>query len=157
MTATFSTSTERIKTRTSFNGNTVFDIKTSAQLILDRFAIGLSMLCAVHCLVLPVMLIAFPSYLATFHLDDHVFHELLLWLVIPSSVLAIFLGCQRHKDRLVFGLAGIGIAAMIAITLFGHDALGETGEKIATLFAGTILAFAHWRNYSLCRGGSCKH
>ena len=157
MTATYSNPAASIKAPRFYNGNRVFDVKASAQLFLDRFAIGLSMLCAVHCLALPVLLIAFPSYLATFHLDDHVFHELMLWLVIPSSAIAIFLGCQRHKDKLVFGLAGIGIAAMIAITLFGHDVLGETGEKFATLIAGAILAYAHWRNYSLCRGDSCKH
>jgi len=130
---------------------------TSPQLFLDRFSIGLSVLCAVHCMALPVLLIMFPSLLATLHLDDHVFHELLVWLVIPTSAVAVFLGCKRHKDQLVLALAGIGMVSLIAIAFFGHDALGETGEKFATLFAISILAYAHWRNYSLCRKGSCKH
>lgn len=132
-------------------------LKSATQIYLDRFAIGLSLLCTVHCLAIPVVLILFPSLMATLHIDDHVFHALLLWLAIPSSAVAIFLGCKRHKDHLVFILAGIGLVSLTATAFFGHDVLGETGEKIATLFAVSILAYAHWRNYSLCRGDSCQH
>jgi len=133
------------------------DMKTVTQLYLDRFAIGLSVICAVHCLAVPVLLILFPSIMASFHLDDHIFHELLLWLAIPSSAIAVFLGCKRHKDRRVFISAGVGLGLLTATALFGHDALDETGEKMATLLAGSILAYAHMRNYSLCREDSCEH
>jgi len=133
------------------------DMKSVTQLYLDRFAIGLSALCAVHCLAVPVLLILFPSIMASFHLDDHGFHQLLIGLAIPTSAIAVFLGCKRHKDQSVFALAGIGIALLITAAIFGHDVLSETGEKVATLFAASILALAHWRNYSLCRKDSCEH
>jgi hypothetical protein len=139
------------------DGKQSVDMKISSQLILDRFAIGFSVLCAIHCLAVPVLLLMFPSVLTTLHLDSHVFHELLIWAVIPTSFVAIFLGCKRHKDKLVLALAGIGIAALTASALYGHDALGHTGEKFATLSAVSILAFAHWRNYALCRKSSCNH
>jgi len=129
----------------------------STQLILDRFAIGLSALCAAHCMAVPVLLIVFPSLIATLQLDNHIFHELLVWLAIPTSSIAVFIGCKRHKDQLVFVLAGIGIVSLVATAFFAHAALGETGEKIATLVAVSILAYAHWRNYSLCRKDSCEH
>jgi hypothetical protein len=132
-------------------------MKSATQLGLDRFAIGLSVLCAIHCLAVPVLLILFPSIMASFHLDDHIFHELLLWFAIPSSAIAVFLGCKRHKDRRVFILAGFGLGLLTAAALLGHDVLGEMGEKIATLFAVSILALAHIRNYSLCREDSCRH
>ena len=129
----------------------------STQLFLDRFAIGLSLLCAVHCMALPIMLIAAPSLIATFQPTDHIFHEALLWLAIPTSFIAVFLGCKRHENQHVVIFAGIGITTLTATTLFGHDILGETGEKLTTLFAVTILAYAHWRNYTLCRQDECKH
>lgn len=129
----------------------------STQFFFDRFAIGLSLLCAIHCMAFPIMLIAAPSLIATFQLTDHIFHEALLWLAIPTSFIAIFLGCKRHKDQQVVILAGIGITTLVATAFFGHDILGETGEKFATLFAVSILAYAHWRNYSLCRQDKCEH
>ncbi len=139
------------------DGKASVDVRISSQLILDRFAIGFSVLCAVHCLAVPVLFLIFPSVLASLHLDSHVFHELLIWAVIPTSFVAIFLGCKRHKDKLVLALAGIGIAALTASALYEHSALGHTGEKIATLLSVSILALAHWRNYSLCRKNSCQH
>ena len=138
-------------------GKFAFDVKSSTQIFFDRFAIGLSVLCAIHCLAVPVLLIMFPSLLASFHIDDHIFHELLIWVAVPTSSIAFFLGCRRHKDPKVFALAGLGLASLIATAFFGHDALGEMGEKLATLFAVSILAYAHWRNYSLCRKDSCEH
>ncbi len=133
------------------------NMKNSTQFILDRFAIALSMLCAVHCLAVPVLLVTFPSFMVSFHFDDHVFHELLIFLVVPSSIIAILLGCKSHNSQQVLTLACIGIVALIATALLGHDVLGETGEKSATLIAASILAFAHWKNYSLCRHNSCNH
>lgn len=132
-------------------------MKNTTQFILDRFAIGLSVLCAIHCLFVPVLLLLFPSVIATLQLDNHFFHELLVWLVIPTSIVAVFLGCKRHKNVAVLTLAGIGMLSLVATAMFGHAVLGEVGEKIATLFAASILAYAHWRNYVMCRTDSCEH
>jgi len=132
-------------------------MKKTTQFFFDKFAIGLSALCAIHCLALPVLVLAFPTLLAAFQVDDHFFHEVLVWLVIPSSSIAVFLGCKHHKNLVVLVLAIIGMTGLVATAVFGHDALGETGEKVATLFSVSLLAYAHWRNYSLCRKGTCDH
>ena len=131
-------------------------MRTTAQLVLDRFAIGASVVCALHCAVFPVFLAVFPS-LVSLPLDDHLFHQLIVWFVFPSSAAAVLLGCWRHKDRIVL-LAGVfGLLALVLTAVFGHELLGEVGEKIATLLAATVLALAHWRNLSLCRRDSCGH
>ena len=65
--------------------------------LLDKLAVSASMLCAIHCLFLPVILVVFPALGATLF-GDELFHALLLWLIIPLSVIALSLGCRRHKD-----------------------------------------------------------
>ena len=47
------------------------------QLITDRMAIGLSLACVIHCLALPIVLVAIPNFLAIY-VDSEYFH---LWMV----------------------------------------------------------------------------
>lgn len=126
------------------------------QTLLDRFSMGASALCAIHCAVLPIMLALFPA-LSSLPNNDHRFHILLVFLIVPTSVLAAFLGCAKHKDKWV--LFGI-VTALIILTvtaLFGHALIGEMGEKAVTVFASVVLIAAHWRNYTLCRSKKCSH
>ncbi|MDX1587506.1 MAG: MerC domain-containing protein [Oleiphilaceae bacterium] len=123
---------------------------------LDRFAIGLSGICALHCLALPLMLVLLPALGATFF-GDEAFHRALLWLVIPLSVLAVWLGCLQHKDRRVWAFTATGLALMVVAALIGHDVLGEWGEKLVTLMGATVLSLGHIRNHALCRRVRCDH
>ncbi|WP_299569217.1 MerC domain-containing protein [uncultured Shewanella sp.] len=127
-----------------------------SQIILDRLAISASVLCALHCIAGPLLLILFPTMLAL-PVGDHFYHMLMVWFIIPTSSIAVFLGCKKHKDPTVLGLALIGMAVLAVAAIYGHDLFGETGEKLATVFATMILASAHWRNYSLCRKDKCEH
>lgn len=130
-------------------------MRQTIQFIFDRLAIGASLLCALHCAFFPLLLVAFPTLLAL-PVDDEQFHLLLLWFVIPSSLIAIFLGCRRHKDPLVLVFGLIGLSLMIFAAFLGHDLLGEMGEKWMTVIGAILLAAAHWRNFSLCRKDDCQ-
>jgi len=123
---------------------------------LDKFAVSASALCAVHCLSLPLLLGVFPALGATFF-GQEAFHVLLLWFVIPLSVVSLSIGVRQHKSGAVaiLGLAGLTILCLAAF--FGHDLLGEDGERAATLLGATIIAAAHLRNFSLCRQVACDH
>ena len=74
---------------------------------IDKAAIGLSMLCIAHCLLTPIAIVMLPALGATF-LDDERFHYALLFLVIPTSIFSLGLGCRKHGRReiLMFGLFG---------------------------------------------------
>ena len=130
-------------------------LRSSLQLFLDRFAIGAAVLCAIHCAVLPIALALYPSLL-TLPMSDHEFHQALVWVVFPLSVVASFLGCAQHKDRLVFLGVGLGLALLIFAAAFGHDVLGEVGEKVMTVAASLVLVAAHYRNFTLCRRKDCS-
>jgi len=116
----------------------------------------MSVICAIHCAVLPVLLALFPTLLAL-PVDDHHFHQLMVWLVLPSSIVAVSLGCKQHQDSFVLIGAALGLLILVLTAFFGHDVLGEVGEKVATLVGAIILAAVHWRNYSLCRQDCCEH
>ena len=131
-------------------------MRKATQFFLDRLSIGFSVICAFHCAFFPVLLAVFPS-IAALPVDDQVFHEMLVWLVLPSSVLAAALGCSRHKDRKVLLGIGLGLAIFVFTALFGHELLGETGEKATIFAAAIILAWSHWRNFKLCHQDSCNH
>ena len=100
---------------------------------LDGAAIGLSALCAIHCLALPIALTMLPV-IATIPLGDESFHKALLFLVIPASAIGLTLGCRRHRQWLVMFWGVSGLLVMTFAALFGHDLFGEALEKVATLF-----------------------
>jgi|TARA_B110000467_G_scaffold94888_1_gene85774 hypothetical protein len=122
--------------------------------LLDKFAVTTSALCAVHCLGLPVLLSVFPAVAASIF-GQELFHVLLLWLVIPLSLVALTLGCRKHKSLQVAVMGLIGLTFLIIAATLGHDLLGEAGERIATLIGAVAIAAGHMRNYALCRRVDC--
>jgi MerC mercury resistance protein len=126
---------------------------TKASSSLDRVAIGLSSFCALHCLVTPAAVILFPALSACFG-SDRVFHVLLLTLVVPSSVLALTLGCRLHRDAWVLGFGVIGLNLLLITVAIGHV---ELWERPMTFSATALIVAAHVRNYRLCRSGRCTH
>jgi hypothetical protein len=128
--------------------------KDTAQRPLDCLAIALSGLCIVHCLLTPVALVLFPVLAATSVADEQ-FHRLLFGLVLPASLVALALGCRRHKDRLVLCLGMIGLVLLMLTALGGHAILGERGERWSTVLGGVTVALGHLRNHGLCRRHTC--
>ena len=103
-------------------------MRKPTQFFFDRLSISFSAICAMHCAFFPLMLAVFPS-IAIIPVEDQVFHEILVWLALPSSMTATYLGCSRHKDLLVLLGTGLGLATLILTAIFGHELLGEKGEK----------------------------
>jgi len=128
--------------------------RTRAQILLDRLAISASALCLIHCLVTPVQLLALPVLTSTMMADEE-FHILMVVFVLPTSLAAFYLGMRRHRNRAVLLPGAAGLLILVFAALMGHDLLGETGEKAATVSGSLLLASAHVRNYRLSRRGAC--
>ncbi|MBQ4834071.1 MerC domain-containing protein [Pseudoalteromonas sp. MMG010] len=117
----------------------------SSQSLMDRMAIGLSLMCTVHCFATPVILAMLPN-LAALQLDNEQFHLWILAAVLPTSLFALSLGCKKHK-RSRYIVAGVtGLAFMIFAVLLGN----EVAEKALTLIGSAFIAVAHWFNYQQC-------
>lgn len=123
---------------------------------LDTLAVILSGTCMLHCLALPLMVTLFPIVQGSL-LEEQYFHIIMLFLVLPTSLLALFSGCRKHKDRLTALLGGTGLVVLTLTALFGHVWFGFLGERIVTSAGGLVLSAAHIRNFMLCRRVHCDH
>lgn len=123
---------------------------------LDKFAILLSGVCLVHCLLTPVLVTLLPILTTSVLLDDSMFHKLMLWLVLPTSLVALFLGCRKHKKWFIAATGALGIAILIGVAFIGHELFGITGEKVATSIGGIVLAVSHYLNYRACQSITCE-
>ncbi len=120
----------------------------------DKAAIGLSLVCVVHCLLTPVAIAMIPALGATF-LEDESFHYAVLFLVLPTSLFALSLGCRKHGHFKILITGLLGLFVLFLVPILGEDVTGETGEKILTVAGATIIAYAHVRNFWLCRQHDC--
>jgi len=120
----------------------------------DRLAITLAGACGIHCLLTPVLLIAFPILAGSFFVGE-AFHYWMLGATLPATTLAACLGCRKHRDGWVAGWAIGGLSILFFAAFLGHEVAGEAGERILTVLGGILLATGHVRNFRLCRQADC--
>ena len=125
-------------------------------MLLDRASIGLSVICVLHCFATPILLAFAPSLLAL-PVADEKFHAVLIFLILPASIVALTLGCRRHGDMSVFYWGCSGLIVLLGTLLLGHDLLGDSGEKIMTVFGSGLVVVGHVLNFRSCRTSACQH
>ena len=116
----------------------------------DRLGIGLSGLCAVHCLLTPVVLSLLPLW-PTLQAVNAWVHPTLLVLILP-----VVLGALRRARRTgrvaTAVLLGSGFLVLVG-AWWGHDMWGAAGERIGTVAGSTLLIAGHvqnWRRHRAC-------
>ena len=119
------------------------------QAYADRAAISFSLLCAIHCLAFPLAVVLIPT-LAALPLQGEAFHLWMVILVIPTSVLALTIGCKKHKRHRVAIIGTIGLSILVSALFVEGLESGEMWEKILTVVGATVIALGHWWNYRLC-------
>lgn len=120
------------------------------QKLLDSSAVVISAVCAIHCLALPLLLVLFPLLGATV-MADEAFHALLLWFILPTSVIAVALARLNHRDTTVLLLVGSGLAILVAAAIWAHDYAPAWVDAAMSVTGGAILAVGHIRNFRICR------
>ncbi len=129
-------------------------LRTSAQ--LDKFAVLLSGVCILHCLIAPIIFTLLPILSISAFWEDLVFHKLMLWLVLPTSTLALLIGCRKHRGWAILGTGFVGMAVLVFVAFAGHDILSSLHEKVLTSAGGIILAISHVMNYRACQSIRCN-
>ena len=112
----------------------------------DRVAIALSTICIVHCLAMPFVIAVLPVAAYAVGGDGH-FHSLMLWFVVPTSVLGFGLGLRVHKRPDIVLMGAVAIAGLAAAALLGHSAWDPSVEVLVNVVSSVLLAAAHWRNF----------
>ena len=112
--------------------------------LLDRAAMGVSLLCMAHCLSLPLILSLAPSLLPAVW-DDRMVHAGALALALPLAIVGIGARMRGSRDRLTFALAGAGLLLM-ALGIALHDS--PPLDLLLTLAGAGTVGAAHFRNFA---------
>jgi hypothetical protein len=112
----------------------------------DRVAIALSTICIVHCLAMPFLIALLPVAALAVGGDGH-FHSLMLWFVVPTSVVGFGLGLRVHRRADIVLMGAVAIAGLAVAALWGHSAWDPSVEVLINVAASVLLAAAHWRNF----------
>tara|TARA_R110000868_G_scaffold304437_10_gene565132 strand:+ start:4278 stop:4679 length:402 start_codon:yes stop_codon:yes gene_type:complete len=112
----------------------------------DRVGIGLSGICAIHCLLVPVIVSLIPLWPAFEEL--HGYTHLFFFLAIAPTVI---LSLRKRHESLRITLFLIGGVLVIFLAWFFNETLGEYGEAGVTLVGSLLLIRGHWLNYKFKR------
>ena len=121
--------------------------------ITDKFAAGLSIACALHCLLVPSFLIITSGALAL-SIDNELIHWTILFLALPISVYALITGVSNHNDYGVY-LAGLARLGILIASALSQSLLTEIAVIIFTLMGSTLVVYAHTKNFQLCKELDC--
>ncbi|WP_185957183.1 MerC domain-containing protein [Gracilimonas mengyeensis] len=116
--------------------------KETEQGFWDRLGIGLSGLCAVHCLLVPVFVSLIPLWPALEEFHEYT-HLVFFLAIAPAVILSI-----KNRDHLkaVSNYLFAGLIVIFLAWFFNHQ-LGEYGEAGVTLVGSMLLIRGHWLNY----------
>jgi hypothetical protein len=117
--------------------------KTKSSNWLDGAAVGLSALCLIHCLALPLLVAGLP-FLAQFS-EGHL-HVQMLFLVLPLSIVALGLGFRHHRSTWIVLTGVLGMLILVVGATVAHSQLGLSADRAFTIVGALVLATAHFYN-----------
>lgn len=114
----------------------------------DRLGIGLSGICAIHCLLVPVFVSLIPLWPALEEFHEYT-HLIFFLAIAPAVILSIK---NRKNSETVSRFLYAGLVIILLAWIFNHH-LGEYGEAGVTLIGSALLIQGHWLNY---KSKTCK-
>ncbi len=119
--------------------------------LLDLLGLGFSVLCLVHCIAFPLVLIALPT-VATFGHEGHhhSLHLALALILVPLAFVSLLPGYLRHRKAVVLVGGVSGVVAILA-GAFMEPWLGEAMATGLTIAGSLCLICAHALNLAESR------
>jgi hypothetical protein len=118
----------------------------------DRLGISASLICAIHCILTPFLVLLVPFIGSVF--ADKWFHIGIAAVVFPVAAFALWRGYRHHRLLKVLALGAVGLVFMAMGMYMGDSDFTSAYGTIQTLFmiaAGLLLASAHYFNLRACR------
>ncbi len=128
--------------------------------LLDRLGAFGSLVCAVHCAAIPLVIALAPSLGIAGWLGG-TFEVVFVIFATGLGLFSVVWGYRRHGAVRALGLLLPGLATLWLAISYGplHEAL--LPHAIAMTFGGTLVGLAHWANLRLNHGhvhdASCVH
>ncbi|WP_234567167.1 MerC domain-containing protein [Rhodohalobacter sp. 614A] len=119
------------------------DKRLTASLFWDKLGIGISGACAIHCLLLPVIVAVLPLWGFASILHDWL-HPIFILLIAPTIY---FASKRSHFDRKITGTLTSGFLLILIGWVAGHFWIGLWFETTLTVLGSAVLITGHWFNY----------
>jgi hypothetical protein len=128
----------------------------SSDVRLDQVGICASLLCAIHCAVMPFIITVAP-FLGLGLLTRQATEWTLLTASAAFACSSLCLGYGRHRSRRALAVMAIGLGLLAVSRIAWHMRWGAWGLA-ATVAGGLVIAGSHWLNSHLCRAcGRCQN
>jgi len=96
------------------------------------------------------LLLVFPLLIGSVFTDED-FHQLILWVIMPTSVIAVAAARYRHPDNKVLLWVGSGMTLLLLAAFWAHDHAPAWLDVSLTTVGGLVLAIGHIRNVRMSR------
>ena len=106
--------------------------------LIDATGMAVSIICFVHCLVMPLLYVMLPVLSVVSMFDHGTTHILLLGMAFPLALWSIYVGCRGYGHKLCSIFAVFALMLM-TLALFFHE-----WETILTLAGATTLMLIHF-------------
>ena len=135
--------------------------------MLDKAGMIASITCAIHCMIMPLVITLLPIFgLSLFATEE--FEWILLMISAMLGITSLCFGFRKHKSFKAFSFLGIGLTFLVIGRLahehVSHFRVFTFDIYLLFLVAGAILvALSHWLNNKLCNAcppchsSGCEH
>ncbi len=129
------------------SSNAPLDLQGAGRSSLDLYAAGLSTLCLIHCLALPLLATLLP--LAAYFAENELVHRILVLLAAPATLWVVRTSWGHNGSSLFIGaaLTGLGLLVLGAFV----EPL-EAYEQPITVAGAVLLGSAHLARWFRHRG-----
>jgi hypothetical protein len=125
----------------------------------DRFGATASLLCALHCAVLPLVIAALPA-LGLGFLANHAFERVFIACASVLALASLALGFRRHRRFRAFWFLVPGVVLLLLGIVIDIDGQ-PLGHALLVSLGGTLVALSHLTNLRLAHGhvhdAACGH
>ena len=116
----------------------VKDSQMSSVARLDFFAIGISALCVIHCVALPLLVAIMPVIAQA--AENELAHKLIVLAAVPVSLRVIWITLPLDGNKLFVGVVLVGLTLLILAAFI--EAISAY-EQPVTIAGAALLSSAH--------------
>ncbi|MFM6928414.1 MAG: MerC domain-containing protein [Bdellovibrio sp.] len=121
----------------------------------DKIGIFLSTLCAIHCLVTPLLVLVLPVLGQAF--EASWVHWVMAVVILPVGVFAFWSGYKHHQQGKVFTLGILGLSLVAAGSILPHEMVEIWEHDMVTILGSILLVIAHVLNRRACQCDTHSH
>ncbi len=120
-------------------------VLAKTRVLFDKVGITVTSLCAIHCILLPVLLPLLPLLGLTVS-HNHAFERLMLLFTMVLGFVALFIGFHRYHRKL-YPFYSLFLGVFI---YWQRDVWGHQYEHVVLVIGASLVVLAHVMNMRLC-------